>query len=150
MELIVFDISHQVIHETLGDETLIVRLDSGNYYSMNITGGQIWNFIEQGASDIQIVAKFAELYGIDKKIVEEQTEPFLKNLIEEELIFPNGKKPNASAAYQSINIEILTNSFEPPILSKYSDVQELLILDPIHDVSDAGWPNSKSKIDGNG
>jgi hypothetical protein len=26
------------------------------------------------------------------------------------------------------------------LLNKYSDMQELLLLDPIHDVDDAGWP----------
>jgi hypothetical protein len=31
-------------------------------------------------------------------------------------------------------------SFTPPLLHKYSDMQELLLLDPIHDVDEAGWP----------
>ena len=31
-------------------------------------------------------------------------------------------------------------SFNPPSLNKYSDMQELLLLDPIHDVDEAGWP----------
>jgi hypothetical protein len=31
-------------------------------------------------------------------------------------------------------------SFNPPLLNKYSDMQELLLLDPIHDVDEAGWP----------
>jgi hypothetical protein len=31
-------------------------------------------------------------------------------------------------------------SFNLPLLHKYSDMQELLLLDPIHDVDDAGWP----------
>jgi hypothetical protein len=145
-----FEISQQVIHEKVGGETMIVRLDSGNYYSLNTTGGQVWAFIEQGVSESQIVAEFAGLYGLDKKIVEEQIEPFLKYLIVEELILPNGTSPDASAAYQSASIQRLTNSFEPPLLNKYSDMQELLILDPIHDVSDAGWPNPKSENEGNG
>ncbi len=31
-------------------------------------------------------------------------------------------------------------AFEAPVLESYSDMQDLLLLDPIHDVDDAGWP----------
>jgi hypothetical protein len=31
--------------------------------------------------------------------------------------------------------------FEPPILERFDDMQELLLLDPVHEVSDEeGWP----------
>ena len=29
-----------------------------------------------------------------------------------------------------------------PRLDKYTDMQELLLLDPIHEVDERGWPNS--------
>jgi hypothetical protein len=139
-----FEIPQQVIHETVGGETMIVRLDSGNYYSLNSTGGRVWALIEKGASGSQIAAEFAGLYGLDKKIAEAQTDLFLSSLIKEGLIFQNGSSPDAGAAHKPDGIRRLTGSFEPPLLNKYSDMQELLILDPIHDVSEAGWPNPKS------
>jgi hypothetical protein len=139
-----FEIPQQVIHETVDGETMIVRLDSGNYYSLNSTGGQVWGLIGQGTSGSQIIAELAGRYSLDRKIAEEQIELFLDSLIKEGLILPNGVSSDASATYQSDNIQQCTNSFEPPLLSKYSDMQELLILDPIHDISEAGWPNPKS------
>ena len=57
---------------------------------------------------------------------------------------------DAKAAFKSDSLQQLTDLFEPPLISKYSDMQELLILDPIHDVSDAGWPNPKSENESNG
>ena len=33
--------------------------------------------------------------------------------------------------------------FEPPTLSKYKDMQDMLLLDPVHDVEEAGWPEPK-------
>ncbi|MCX5849626.1 MAG: PqqD family peptide modification chaperone [Deltaproteobacteria bacterium] len=145
-----FEISPQVIHEVIDGETMLVRLDSGNYYNMNATGGQIWSFIEKGASESQIVSDFTALYGLDKNIVGEQISIFIKQLIAEELISPNGNSPDAKIAFKSESLQQLTNLFEPPLINKYSDMQELLILDPIHDVSDAGWPNPKSENDNNG
>ena len=41
------------------------------------------------------------------------------------------------------NAVAVKQPFEAPILNKYNDMQELLLLDPIHDVDEAGWPNTK-------
>jgi hypothetical protein len=35
--------------------------------------------------------------------------------------------------------------FSRPILTKYTDMKELLLLDPIHEVDETGWPNPKVK-----
>jgi len=35
-------------------------------------------------------------------------------------------------------------AFEPPVLTTFSDMQELLWLDPIHEVDDAGWPIART------
>ncbi|KQC06109.1 MAG: hypothetical protein APR62_08410 [Smithella sp. SDB] len=144
-----FEISPQVIHENIDGETMLVRLDTGNYYSMNQTGGQIWSLIEKGVSEVQIISEFTALYGSDKNITE-QIRIFIKQLIAEDLIFQNGNSPEATDAFKPDSLQKLTDSFESPLISKYSDMQELLILDPIHDVSDAGWPNTKPENNSNG
>jgi len=137
-----FEIPENIIHEVMDGETLLVRLDSGNYYSMNVSGGQVWALIEQGASKSQIVSFLAEGYGVEERQIEASVETFLKYLIVEELIVP---KPDADDHAPVLSAEEFQAavSFEPPQLTKYSDMQELLILDPIHEVSDAGWPNAK-------
>ena len=33
-----------------------------------------------------------------------------------------------------------TSPFVTPTLSRYTEMQDLLLLDPIHDVDDSGWP----------
>ena len=35
-------------------------------------------------------------------------------------------------------------AFNPPVLSVYSDMEDLLLLDPIHDVDETGWPQPRS------
>jgi hypothetical protein len=34
------------------------------------------------------------------------------------------------------------SKFEKPGLQKYSDMQDLLLLDPIHEVDEMGWPHA--------
>jgi hypothetical protein len=31
----------------------------------------------------------------------------------------------------------------PPALEKFTNMQDILLLDPIHDVSDMGWPHQQ-------
>jgi hypothetical protein len=34
----------------------------------------------------------------------------------------------------------------PPILNRHGDMQDLALLDPIHDVEGEGWPNRKTNF----
>ena len=68
---------------------------------------------------------------------------FIDELKEEKLIVSSDQVNGE----RKVNREIVTphdafkaNTFTPPVLKKYTDQQELLLLDPIHDVSDLGWP----------
>jgi hypothetical protein len=35
--------------------------------------------------------------------------------------------------------------FEPPVLEQYTDMQDLLLLDPIHEVDEQGWPMTQEQ-----
>ena len=34
-------------------------------------------------------------------------------------------------------------AFVAPALTRYTDVKDLLVLDPVHDVDEMGWPTPK-------
>ena len=44
---------------------------------------------------------------------------------------------------QALSLEQPLQDYEPPQLMKYTDMQELILLDPIHDVDEKGWPHTK-------
>jgi hypothetical protein len=36
-------------------------------------------------------------------------------------------------------------AFEPPLLEKFDDLQDLILLDPVHEVlEEEGWPHARS------
>ena len=45
-----------IVHENIDGETIILNLDSGNYYSIVDVGADIWNYIEKGAPLKEITA----------------------------------------------------------------------------------------------
>ena len=67
---------------------------------------------------------------------------------QEELITLDGteesKNSNIASVPTATNSKPEKLSFSPPTLEKYTDMEELLALDPIHEVNEVvGWPNVK-------
>jgi len=133
--------SPQVIQETIEGEVIIVSLDSGNYYSLNRSGGEVWQLALASYSQAEIISELQRSY-LSGGVNPGDTVPgFLNQLVEHQLLKPSsaGKTPQPKK-----NQKIETNNpFEEPRLEAYSDMQELLLLDPIHEVDESGWPTRK-------
>ena len=130
-----------VTHETIDGEAVIINLDSGNYYSLVDVGSFIWGLVEKGASTNELQDQVLQTYRGSPSDVDHGVQELLAQLQQENLIVPvNGDaEADLSATVPSQNGHEKP-AFNPPLLHKYSDMQELLLLDPIHDVDDAGWP----------
>lgn len=138
-----------ITHETIDGEVVIVDLNTGNYYSMDKAGAVIWNLIDEGLSIHEIIAKLSAHYDGGGEGIEKSVYELLKELQEENLITPNGQREkerqNAQEYLGKQNSLASKTRFDTPILQKYSDMQDLLLLDPIHEVDQSGWPHPKEK-----
>jgi hypothetical protein len=74
-------------------------------------------------------------------------EAFIETLRRESLIVPLEGEPAKSAAVpeQEASVSEKRPDFIPPKLRKYTDMQDLLLLDPIHEVDEQGWPIAKDE-----
>jgi Coenzyme PQQ synthesis protein D (PqqD) len=134
----------RVVHETLDGEVVLIDMDTGSYYSLDGVGADVWALIETGAATTdEIVGEIGRRYEGDRLEVEQAAVRLLEELRQEELIVADGTdavKPVAAPAGPDDEVTE-KRRFEAPALKKYTDVQELLLLDPIHEVDDTGWPN---------
>ena len=128
-----------VTHETIDGEAVIINLDSGNYYSLVDVGSFIWGLIEQGASASDAQNLVSQTYQGNAVEIDRGVQDLFAQLQQESLIVPVDGASDLSQVTPSSNGHEKP-SFNLPLLNKYSDMQELLLLDPIHDVDDAGWP----------
>src|SRR2546423_973963 len=80
--------SPPVIQETVDDETIIVNLVTGSYYSMNHVGSHIWGAIEGGAPVCDVVAGVVEGFDADPAAAEPEVHRLIDELVREELIVP--------------------------------------------------------------
>jgi hypothetical protein len=133
--------SPQIIWETVEEEVLLIDLETGNYYSLRGTGAVIWQAVEQGACASEIVGLFGRAYEGDNDVRTALT-GFLGELVNEKLVIPMPADDQA-AAHLTTTFDSGA-PFEAPVLEKYTDMQELVLLDPVHDFGEAeGWPRRK-------
>jgi hypothetical protein len=130
-----------VIHQTLDGEVIVVNLDTGVYYSLAGTAAEIWTALEAGASAARTARGLAQRYSAAGSELEDAVAAFVGELEQEELIVAG-----AAAGAEETGVDAAANgvahpSFVAPVLQKYTDMQELLLLDPIHEVDEAGWPH---------
>jgi hypothetical protein len=128
-----------VVSETVDREVVMIHLDTGNYYSLRNTGALIWDALERGASVASIAAALdaTSNNGADIGAV---VGTFVDELISEELIVRADDAPPRTSA----TVEHPPGPFELPVLEKYTDMQQLILLDPVHEVDEGeGWPRPR-------
>ena len=129
--------SPPVVYETVDNETIIVNLETGSYYDLNETGGYILGLLERVSTIPDVVGATAGRYGVDTAVAESAVEALLARLLEEQLVVPaDGDRPAAADA-PPLDGSDDPRPFAPPVLNKYTDMQELLLLDPVHEVDEA-------------
>ncbi|MBU1701868.1 MAG: PqqD family protein [Candidatus Eisenbacteria bacterium] len=140
--------SPTAIGEILEGELVMINLDTGTYYSTGAVGAALWELINEGSSIGEICREFSSRFDAEKKDIEREVLSFLSKLQAEKLIVPADDSNHAKPKMVGISDGAPESAgrkepFEVPVLSKYKDMQDMLLLDPIHDVEETGWPMAK-------
>jgi hypothetical protein len=124
----------EVVSELLDGEVVVIHLQSGTYYSMLASGADIWGALVGGWA-IEEIAEQLDAGGGERQRIEAEVSRFVDILLAEELIVPITVIPcPPRSGFQP------ATAFVAPELHKYTDMQELLLVDPIHEVTEQGWP----------
>lgn len=126
-----------VISETIQGETIIIHLNTGTYYSLQGSGAEVWESIAGAATAAEIAADVAARYPVAADEAEATVSALIADLAAEELIVPSDATERGTAAPVPAGTE-----FVAPTLSKFTDMQDLVLLDPVHEVSETGWPQA--------
>lgn len=131
-----------VVSEVIDGEAVIMNLKSGNYYSTDKVGSQVWGWIEQGWGQRAMRDALIAMYDAAAPEIETALNAFLSDLMAQDLVEAaasgDSAAPPASPAQDGAKFV-----FVPPTLNVYTDMKDLLLLDPIHDVDEVGWPTPK-------
>ena len=141
--------SSDVVCETIDGEVVIVNLQKGDYYSLLRTATEIWNEIEYGTDTQRLIRYLLQRYEAPTEEITKAVNQFIKVLEQEKLI---SIKEEEKPSYEAPRLEILPNplakpKFQWPEVEKFTDMEDLLLLDPIHEADEEkGWPQAKDAI----
>ena len=139
--------SPRVMHETIDDEVIVIDLTTGSYYSLRAAGAEIWHAVEHGLAEDEIVQAVGARYDGASEEIGDAVSRLLHELTDEGLI------ESANGPGEPLPAEVLFSApndrprarFQPPVLEKHTDMQDLILLDPVHEVDARGWPHAQAE-----
>jgi len=134
--------SNEVIHETVDGEVILIGLQTGCYYSLEGSGAEIWEALAAGRRSADVIAELERRYSAGPDEIRQAADELVERLLDERLVHPAGTNGGAPPPpVREIEAAGDPPPFDPPVLHKFTDMQDLLLVDPVHDVGDAGWPH---------
>jgi hypothetical protein len=76
----------KVIQSKIGEEVVMLDMDSGFYFGLNSVASIIWGKLESAISLEEIIIELLEEYNIDQQTCENDTRAFLDQLLEKNII----------------------------------------------------------------
>jgi hypothetical protein len=133
----------KVACQTFDGEVLLIHFERGHYYSATGCAARLIELVELGLSESEVGRALMREYGLENDRARQVASRFLEQLISDEL-FTVAADPRADERVAPSSVRLApgttTKAFEEPLLSKYTDLEDLLVLDPVHDVMMTGWP----------
>lgn len=121
------------IAEAVENDLIVINLHSGRYYNMRGETVASWQALIRGVAPGELIS--ANTWDSSQI---EHFKGFVQYIIDENLLVPQ-EAPTAQMAAPHIE---LGGGAEPFLVDVFTDMEEMLMLDPIHDASvDSGWPH---------
>jgi hypothetical protein len=129
--------SPQVVAETIEGEAIVVNLATGTYYSVKGDSILLWDAIVAGATVDEIAEVAAEMTAQPRETVAAAVGGFCDSLAAEGLIV----EQDGGGASPEVDLSGGGSGLLEPAFETYADMQDLILLDPVHEVDERGWPH---------
>lgn len=129
--------------EVIEGEAVLINFDSGSYYSSQGLGSKIIELVREPRSIADLAKALADPGVGRDEALEALVAGFIEELLTENLVAPVGAVDDRRSERVSPNGGAGSGGYDAPVLHKYTDLADLLLLDPIHDADAAGWPNGR-------
>lgn len=130
-----------VIAQIIEGDAVVINLENGCYFTFNTPGTDVWAGVESGGDIASISAYLCARYGISAEQALDATEDFVRSLTDNQLVQDDGL-PGGNV----VSDMPPPPPFDDPSLQKYDDMQDLILLDPVHEVDEQqGWPHARQE-----
>ncbi|WP_404310707.1 PqqD family protein [Neorhodopirellula lusitana] len=129
----------QVLGELLDGEYVIIHFDTGCYYSVRDTAADVCRLLFAGVDKASVIELLDRQYSAEQVDIAQAVLTFINGLVEQQLIVEVDAGSNADHA-DSLDPAKLSAKFVVPVFEQYDDMADQLLLDPIHEIDERGWP----------
>ncbi|MDC1162015.1 PqqD family protein [Tenacibaculum sp.] len=129
-----------VITDDMDGEIIILNTESGKYFSTEKTGAIIWEMLSNNYTIDETTEIISSHFSIPCEIIKKDLNSLLAQFIDEGLL----KVSKDTKSNSDIDLSNL-NEYATPQITAYSDMEKLLLMDPVHEVENMGWPNVKKE-----
>ncbi len=127
-----------VVSETIDGEAIIMHHGTGHYFDTSGSGALLWQAIEAGASVDTLASRLTGAYRIEPGAAQATVRAFVDGLFAHDLV--RREAGTATAFLAPVGDR---EAFAAPLLGVHADLADMLLLDPIHDVDETGWPAAR-------
>ena len=136
----------RIVHEEIDGEVIAIDLATGAYFSMQGTAAAVWRLLAGGSmGEKQIVEAVLEFCESVPRGAKDEVAGFIAQLRDHELVSDTvGRTSSVSLPSGE------AGPYSTPVIEKYTDMEELILLDPVHEVDSLGWPTPELSQPGDG
>lgn len=114
-------------------EYIIANLDTGLYYSVQGTAVSLLHSLPF-FSENQVISVVSQAFPENTEAIKEELTSIFKELVSQDII-----RQDEGILLESGPECVAPDAYIPGRFNRYADMQDLLMLDPIHDVDENGW-----------
>jgi len=148
-----------VMWDEIGGEIVAINLSSGHYFSLRGAAVTSFRAFAHGASVHEVHTLLTD-GATPAAVIEDDLATFVDELVDAGLVEarepatgpatggPDGVEPDAPGPAASDlavpDAGATTTRYEAPRLETHTDLEDLMLLDPVHDVDGMGWPRART------
>jgi hypothetical protein len=128
-----------VIFERFGDEVVAIHLGTGRYYSLPGVAADTFLLLSRTPGVAELVEALAAKYDAPAEVIADDVRGFVRQLRDESLIvemkLTRGRVFEPPTAFSEPRLP-----YTAPVVHAHRDLENLFLVDPIHEAGEAGWP----------
>lgn len=128
-----------LISQQFDSEVVLANYQNGVYYNLDGSAAQIWLGLKVNRTVEEIGSALAAATGGDAASITPQVQAFVDSMLAEGLI-ANGTPEAGIETSIETWAPVLPGAFTAPQFQRFDNLRELLLMDPVHDSGEEGWP----------
>ena len=124
-----------LISQQFDSEVVLANYQNGVYYNLDGSAAQIWLGLKANRTVEEIGGAIAAATGDDVPSITQRVQAFVDSMLAEGLIAEGTPEPRIETW-----TPVLSGAFVAPEFQRFDNLRELLLMDPVHDAGEEGWP----------